>query len=96
MMRNAVAEGQCAVVAALVLALDEACVLPRERYAHFLHDLWLAMPEERAVGVAGAMVDRVLDLVAMGSRIDDPADEHGPGEDCVAVYGERVVARAAA
>jgi len=62
-----IAEGQCAVVAALVLALDEACVLPRERYSQFLHQLWLAMPDDRAAGGAGVMIERTLAMVGKGA-----------------------------
>jgi hypothetical protein len=85
-----VADGQCAIVAALVLALDEACVLPRERYAHFLNAFWRAMPDEDAVGGAGTMVQRVLDLVAAGAAMDD---DHAAA---VLVYGEHVASHAAA
>lgn len=57
------AEGQCAVVAALVIALHEAGVLPQDQYTNTLNRLWLSMPEDEAVGEAGAAIERVLDLL---------------------------------
>ncbi len=56
-------EGQCAVVAALVIALHEAGVLPQDKYTNTLHRLWISMPEGEAVGEAGAAIERVLDLL---------------------------------
>lgn len=58
------AAGQCATVAALVIALQENGVLPLGRYSDALHRLWLEMPEDEAVGESGAVVERVLDLLA--------------------------------
>ena len=63
--------GQCAVVAALVIALHEVGVLPRTTYCDVLQRLWADMPEDEAVGEAGAVIERVLDLFsapALGSQ----------------------------
>lgn len=57
------AEGQCAAVAALVIALDDAGVLPKENYTDALNRLWLDMPEETALGEAGGVIERMLELL---------------------------------
>ncbi len=59
-----VAAGQCAIVAALVIALHENGILPQDRYGDVLRRLWSGMPEEEAVGEAGAVIERVLDLLS--------------------------------
>lgn len=56
--------GQCAVVAALVIALHDSGVMPLQRYNDALHQLWLEMPEQEAVGESGAVIERMLDLLA--------------------------------
>ena len=56
-------QGHCATVAALVIALDECGVVPKNRYTDVLHRLWQEMPEEEAVGEAGTVIERVLDEV---------------------------------
>lgn len=58
------AAGQCEIVAALVLALHESGVLPQNSYSDTLHRLWTRMPEEEAVGEAGAVIERMLDLLS--------------------------------
>ncbi len=55
--------GQCAIVAALIMELDESGVLPKDKYNDALRRLWIQMPEEEAVGEAGAVIDRLLDLL---------------------------------
>lgn len=74
-----VTQGQCAVVAALVMALHESGVLPKDRYRDALHRLWRGMPEEEAAGEAGAVIERVLDIldetpVGCARRVYRPAD----------------------
>ena len=55
--------GQCAIVAALVIALHENGVLAQGRYSDALQRLWMEMPEREAVGEAGAVIERLLDLL---------------------------------
>ena len=62
------AEGQCAVVAALIIALDEAGVMPKEMYIDAINRLWLDMPEETALGEAGGVIERMLDLLDTGAN----------------------------
>lgn len=56
-------QGHCASVAALVIALDECGVVPRHRYCDALTRLWQEMPDDEAVGEAGAVIERVLELL---------------------------------
>lgn len=73
------ATGHCAVLAALVIALDESGVMPKEVYSDALHRLWQDMPEDEAIGEAGAVIERVLDMLespgGSGSQSDDKSDE---------------------
>lgn len=55
--------GYCATVAALVIALDESGVLEKNSYRDALDRLWLGMAEEEAVGEAGAVIERMLELL---------------------------------
>ena len=55
--------GHCAIVAALIVALHESGVLPKDNYHDALRRLWIQMPEEEAVGEAGAVIDRLLYLL---------------------------------
>ena len=61
--------GQCAVVAALVEALDRAHVLPRDKFKEALNRAWVAMPEAVAVSATGAVIKHVLNLLC-----DDACD----------------------
>lgn len=70
-----VAAGQSAIVAALVIALQESGILPQGRYSDVLHRLWGEMPEEEAVGEAGAVIERVLDLLGAGAGTAYPSDD---------------------
>jgi len=72
---NDVKAGHCAAMAALVIALNEAGVLPNHGYRDVLHSLWLEMPEQQAVGEAGAVVERVLELVDTGVGAPYPSDD---------------------
>ena len=54
----------CAVVAAVVIALHENGVLSRASYCDVLQPLWTEIPDDEALGEAGAMVERALDLSA--------------------------------
>ena len=67
--------GHCAAVAALVIALDKSGVLDKSAYREALRRLWLDMADEEATGEAGAVIERVLDL------LDAPADENSPAAD---------------
>ena len=58
-----VTEGQCAIVAALVMALHESGMVPKERYRGALLRLWRSMPDNDAAGEAGAMIERVFDIL---------------------------------
>lgn len=53
-----------AVVTALVRALDDSGVLPVEAYRDTLERIWIDMPEEQALGEAGAMIEQMLDQLA--------------------------------
>lgn len=55
--------GHCTTVVALVIALEKYGVIAREKYIDALHSLWQEMTEDDAVGEAGAVVERVLDLL---------------------------------
>ncbi len=57
------AAGQCAITAALVIALHEAGVLPKDRYTDILERLWIDMPEKDALGEAGAVIEWMLDFL---------------------------------
>jgi hypothetical protein len=58
-----VVAGQCAIVAASIVALHDNSVLPKHRYCDALHRFCIGMPEEEAVGEAGAVIERMLDLL---------------------------------
>ncbi len=60
---------------ALVLALHESGVLPFERYRETLHRVWAKMPEEAALGEAGAVIERVLDLLGARAETGDRSVE---------------------
>lgn len=82
------AAGQCAIVAALVIALHENGVLPLGRYSDTLHRLWMEMPEDEAVGEAGAVVERVLDLLAARACTAYPSNG---GEQDIPAFARRPV-----
>ena len=69
--------GQCTLVAALVIALHENGVLPQDIYSDVLQRLWSNMPEEEAIGEAGAVIEQVLDLLA--ARAAPPFPINGAG-----------------
>ena len=68
------AAGLCAILAALVVALDENGVLPRRLYCEALRALWIEMPAAHALGAGGEMIEQVLDLVG----VDDPSSHEVP------------------
>jgi hypothetical protein len=72
--------GHCVTVAALVIALDECGVVPRSRYNEALHRLWREMPEEEAVGEAGAVIEQVLDLLETDGDLHGNSDGAEPGQ----------------
>lgn len=55
--------GHCATLAALIIALDGNGVLPKNKYEDALRRLWLEMPEEAALGDAGAVIERMFELL---------------------------------
>ncbi len=70
-----ISEGHCAAVFALVLALHESGVLPLSVYRETLHRVWAKMPEEVALGEAGAVIERVLDLLGAPTETGDRSTE---------------------
>ena len=82
--------GQCAVVAALVVALHETGVLPKDEYAAALNRLWIGMPDEEAAGEAGAVIERVLDLLGARAYPADPSDD-AAGEQAISARAEKPV-----
>lgn len=67
--------GQRAIVAALVIALHENGVLPQDRYCDALQRLWDGMAEDEAVGEAGAVIERMFDLLAAHDYRTPPSEE---------------------
>ena len=65
------AAGQCAIVSALVITLDESGALPRQRFCDVLQRLWVEMPEEPALGAGGEIIERVLELVGSSVPVND-------------------------
>jgi hypothetical protein len=88
--------GQCAVVAALVVALHETGVLPKDQYAAALNRLWIGMPDEEAAGEAGAVIERVLDLLSARAYTADPPDDAAGEQAVSARAGKPVIEEAAA
>ena len=70
--------GQCTVVAALVIALHENGVLPQNSYSDALQRLWSRMPEEEAIGEAGAVIEQMLDLLAAREATPFSSDRSEP------------------
>ena len=60
--------GLCASIAALIVALDEADALHRERYEDILKHFWVTLPDDLADGDAGAVIEEVLELVDRYAR----------------------------
>ncbi len=60
--------GLCASIAALIVALDEADALHRERYEDILKHFWVTLPDDLADGDAGAVIEQVLELVDRYAR----------------------------
>ena len=69
--------GQRAVVAALVIALQESGVLAPGRYRDALHRLWTEMPDDEAEGEAGAVIEQMLDLLAAPACMPYPSNDAG-------------------
>jgi len=67
------AQGIAAALAALAVTLERNGALRRDQYSETLRKLWLAMPEEQALGEAGAVIEGLLSLLG-----DSPGreDEH--------------------
>ena len=74
-------EGQCTIVAALVIAPEESGALPPDGYRKNLLRLWRAMPEQEAVGEAGAVIERVLDLLAAQGSAGPSPDAAAPAPE---------------
>lgn len=55
-------------LAALIVALDENGVLPRQRYCDVLLRWWNEMPEEDAQGATGFVFERLLDLLGSSDQ----------------------------
>lgn len=63
-------------LAALVDTLDQAGVLPMERYRDTLRELWDQMPEADAAGADGFVFERLIDY--MNDRIAKKQSPRGP------------------
>ena len=83
-LHNEAVAGQCAIVAALVVALDESGVLPKDKYYDALRRIWIQMPEEEAVGEAGAVIDRLLDLLRPRTDVVRLPDETAEDQEVAA------------
>lgn len=69
-----IADGQNAIVLALVVALHDSGVLRRDSYCDALQRLWAEMPDEAAIGEAGAVIDRMLEALAATALPSDLSD----------------------
>lgn len=79
-----VVAGQCVIVAALIVALHENGVLPKDKYRDALQRVWIGMPEEEAVGEAGAVIDRLLDFLRAGADVVHQPDETAQDQEILA------------
>jgi len=73
-------------LAALALALEENGAIRKRDYRDALHRLWDDMPEDEAVGESGAVIRKVLDVLAGpadGAPAGDPAGEAPKSEAAV-------------
>lgn len=84
------AAGQSAIVAALVIALNETGVLPMDKYADVLNRLWIRLPDEEAEGEAGAVIARVLDLLGTLAGSALPSGEAARGQPASTAPGRPV------
>lgn len=75
------AAGNCAIVAALVIALHENGTLPQEKYRDVLQRLWVMMPEQEAVGEAGAVIEQLFDLLDTGTCTTPPSEKAGQKQE---------------
>jgi len=57
--------GIATALAALALALEEKGALRKSDYSDALRRLWNDMPEDEAVGESGAIIQKVLDVLAI-------------------------------
>lgn len=82
--------GIATALAALALAMEEKGALRKNDYSDALRRLWDDMPEDEAIGESGAIIQKVLEvLAATDSRV--PAG-NGAGE---ATMPEAVMLRVA-
>jgi hypothetical protein len=97
---DGISAGQCAVVAALVMALHETGVMPKDEYTAALNRLWIGMPDEEAVGEAGAVIERVLDLLgaraSSANRPDEAVEEQAISARAETPVNEDAIPRSAA
>jgi hypothetical protein len=57
--------GIATALAALALALEEKGAIRKSDYSEALRRLWDEMPEDEAVGESGAIIEKVLDVLAV-------------------------------
>jgi hypothetical protein len=60
--------GIATALAALALAMEEKGALRKNDYSDALRRLWDDMPEDEAVGESGAIIQKVLDVLAVADR----------------------------
>jgi hypothetical protein len=56
--------GIATALAALALAMEEKGALRKNDYSDTLRRLWDDMPEDEAVGESGAIIQKILDVLA--------------------------------
>lgn len=82
------ASGIATALAALALALEEKGAIRKSDYSEALRRLWDEMPEDEAVGESGAIIEKVLDVLAV-------TDTRAPTGNGVGEATEAVILRVA-
>jgi len=85
------AAGNCAIVAALVIALHENGILPQEKYRNVLQRLWVMMPEQEAVGEAGVVIEQLFDLLDTGTCTTPTSDKAGQNQETASAAGRSIM-----
>lgn len=80
--------GIATALAALALALEEKGAIRKSDYSEALRCLWDEMPEDEAVGESGAIIEKVLDVLAV-------TDTRAPAGNGVGEATEAVILRVA-
>lgn len=73
--------GVATALAALALALEEKGAIRKSDYSEALRRLWDKMPKDETVGESGAIIEKVLDVLAVtdtrapsGNGVDEAAE----------------------